>query len=175
MGVDREHAKAVGAAMQAAMDSPEREVEISGLDGRPIRIIKTPEPGIKARIEILSDESYTIVTTMWEPATDRPPAYPQDVPFVPNVEAGTTTIGARGQERTQAQWFTKDDPSALLAHLVDVSLADGWEHAPVQPSTPAPMQMISLRRGTAVRFITCVTGPQGAMVTFVDSSPREEP
>jgi len=169
MGVDREHAKAVGAAMKAAMDSPEREVEITGFDGRPIRIIKTPEPGIKARIEIMSDESYAVVTTMWEPATERPAGYPQDVPFVPDVDAATTTMGTPGQTRTQVQWFIKDDPSALLAHLVDASLADGWEHAPVQPSTPAPMQMISLRQGTAVRTITCVTSTEGAMVTFVDS------
>ena len=169
MAFDPERAKAFAAAMKAAFESGDDEVAVTTPDGIPMRIIKAPEPGVKARIEMTSGDSGSVVSTLWEPADARPSGYPEALPFIPKASGSTTSITGEGRSRTQAQWFGIENPDAVLERLVGESLADGWEHTRIQPSTPAPTRMITLERGREGRTITVVAGTGFAMISLFDS------
>ncbi len=168
MAIDPQQA-AFAAAMKAAIESGDDEVSVTTPDGTPMRIIKSPEPGVRARIEATSGDSGSVVSILWEPADTRPPGYPEDLPFIPNVPGSTSTITGQKRSRTQVQWFGIEDLDAAVERLVAESLADGWEHTRIQPSTPAPTRMITLERGSEGRTITVVAGTGFAMISLSDS------
>ena len=172
MEFDPRQAAVSAAAIKAAMESGDGEVEVTAPDGTPMRIIKSPEPGVKARIEIAAGDSGSVVTTLWEPGEERPVGYPDGLPFIPNAGGSTSTITEEGRPRTQVQWFGIEDPDAAVERLVAESLADGWEHSRVQPSTPELTRMISLERGGEERTIVVVAAPGFGMITLLDSQPK---
>jgi hypothetical protein len=170
MTADPEQAVAFAAAMKAAMSSADPEVQITGPDGRPIRIIKSPLPGAKARLEISGGQSGSLVAIVWEPTQKRPDAYPDGLPFIPDTAASTSTIMAHGRPGTQVQWFGVADLNAVVERLVAESLAEGWHRTRIQPSTPEPRRMITLERGSEGRTITAVATPGFGMVSVLDTA-----
>ncbi|MDH3458584.1 MAG: hypothetical protein OER90_17220 [Gemmatimonadota bacterium] len=171
MQPDREHMAAFGAAIRTAMESADQEVELPGPNGMTFRVIKHPAPGVQARIEISAGGSATMTNLLWEPAASRPAAYPTELPFIPNTKCGTSTTTAEGRYRAQAQWHALENAGAILEQVVAVSLAEGWEHTAVQPSTPPPTQMVTLQRGDEQRTITLFAVPGAGMVLLSESGP----
>ena len=171
MTVDHEQLAAAAAALRAAMESEDSEVEITGPDGSPMRIIKSPEPGVKARIEVAAGDSESMVNVLWEPSEVRPSKYPDSLPFIPNTAVSTSTVMVRGSPRTQVQWFGIENPDTVVERLVEESLAEGWQHTRIQPSMPEPTRMITFDRGGQGRTITCVAAPGFGMVSLFDSGP----
>jgi hypothetical protein len=169
---DPRHAADFPAAMQAAMASPEKEVVVTAPDGRPMRIVKNPEPGVMARIEAAAGDDGTAVTVVWAPAATRPAAYPATVPFIPMASASVTMIAAGGRSSTQVQWLGVPDHEAMAERLVDESLADGWTRTPVQPSTPEPTRMITLERGNEGRMITLRAMKGIGIIMLADTGSR---
>ena len=172
MPIDSPEGAAFAAAMKAAMASPLRDVEVVGPDGMPMRIHKEPEPGVKARIEVAVGDAGSLVTTVWEPSPVRPAAYPNTLPFIPNVGAGTSAIGSEGRRRAQVQWFGISDVEGALQQLVAESVAEGWTRTPLTLRTPGPTRVLTFERGSEARTITAVSVRGFGMLSLSDVGPR---
>jgi len=160
---------AFAAALRAAMESPDRELEITGPDGGRMRVIKAPEPGVKARIELAAGGSGSQVTVLWEATEARPAGYPNELPFIPNAGARILTIVRDGLPRTQVQWFGVADLESVVQRLVADSLSEGWQHTGGQLRSPEPARVITLERGTEERTITVRAVPGLGMISLVDA------
>ena len=172
MSKDPQEGAAFAAAIKAAMESPDREVEVIGPDGTPMRIVKGPDPGVRARIEVVAGGSNSGVTIIWDPTEARPARYPKDLPFIPKAAASTSTIMGKRGPLAQVHWFGVADLDGAVNQLVADSLAEGWKHTPVQPSTPEPTRMITLERGDEARTITVRATPGFGMISLLDAGPR---
>jgi hypothetical protein len=57
-------------------------------------------------------------------SSERPAAYPEDLPFIPNLRTSVTYYPGKG--RTNVSWPRSDDHKARMAQLRDLLRAQGW-------------------------------------------------
>src|SRR5687767_6375512 len=89
------------------------------------------DPDVRTRIAPRGDANASEIITQFVAAPQRPMTYPVSLPFVPgrgvwttDSTTGTTPIGAR---------WPCTDPDALLAAVLDASVAEGWQVIPSPP------------------------------------------
>ena len=88
MTVHPEYTEAIQLLFRA-MRAPEDVSEVSSDGGRAARIDRSPEPGIDVAIRI-EDLGWLALSTT--PVPDRPAAYPNEIPFVPEYPATVVVL-----------------------------------------------------------------------------------
>jgi len=172
MEPERDEMLEFGAAIKAAMESDDPEVELTAPNGARHRILKHPAPGVSARLEIVHANAPAMTSILWEPAGTRPEGFPEAIPFVALTPCATATIDSARKVWHQVQWTGVKDGDAVVEQIVQASLADGWEHARVQPSVPPSRRAVVLEWGTSRRAITLSAEDGTAIVTLSDTGPH---
>ncbi len=125
------------------------------------------DPYVRNRIAPRGDAKGSEIITEFAPAPERPVSYPAALPFIPDRGVwttdspdGTTPIGAR---------WPCADPDALLAAVVDASVADGWAAIPLPPRAQLLGEPdVVLQRGSMWREIQIVPIDDRAMLQLWD-------
>jgi len=172
MEPDRDEMLEFGAAIKAAMESDDPEVELTAPNGARHRIVKHPAPGVSARLEIEHANAPAMTSILWEPAHERPEGFPDGIPFVPHAPCATATIDSARKVWNQVQWSGVENGDAVVEQIVQASLADGWEHAPVQPNVPPSRRVVVLEWSTSRRTITLSAEGDTTTVTLSDTGPH---
>jgi hypothetical protein len=111
-----------------------------------MRVQRSPEPGVIARIEALETHD-DVRAVSWTPTDGRPVGYPEDLPFLPGQHVSLTV--SNGNRNLQWHAAATDSAEAVCRHLV----ADGWvELAIPSPSMPG-MFIRPFRRGDRQRIV----------------------
>jgi len=108
-----------------------------------------------------------MVTRIWQPAPDRLPDYPADLPFLAGTMA--CTVVAKGPTRmAMVQWWNIEDAGRAFERLVGESLADGWEEADpmAEPGAPAA-ERHQFVRGPLRRIISRSHSPDRDIVMLI--------
>ena len=103
-------------------------------------------------------------------AAERPCAtYPGDLPFLPAVRCGVTTMGA---EQRSLQWFGAD-LERHVASILEQCHAAGWEEAPgLRFPTASGARVHILDRGDLTRHVMAVTVRDTSMISLSESPRR---
>ncbi len=142
------------------------------LGGENVRFEQAPEDGLEVRITLLDDDGgATSIASMLLPADERPPAHPDDVPFVRNAPLRVIQDHVRGV--LLAMWMLGDDapdPETALAAVLRGSREAGWrlevddEGSGAEALTgPGPFRLL---RGDQVRRVEARSGPAGPVVSL---------
>jgi hypothetical protein len=108
----------------------------------------------------------------FEPAEQRCATYPSDLPFLPGVRCGLTTVSA---EQRSLQWFG-GDLERHLASLLEQCHAEGWEEAPgLRFPTAMGARVHILDRGDMTRHIMAITVKDTSMISLTESPRRRRP
>lgn len=80
---------AIGKRISEVLDDPRRpDEEFTGEDGKIYRVQKHPAPGVRALVEHRTpDQLFERMTVIFEATAERPPRYPEDLPFVAGADA----------------------------------------------------------------------------------------
>jgi hypothetical protein len=130
-------------------------------EGGELRIRKAPEPGISMIIEPVG-AAPGVGSIAWDPASTRPPRYPDDLPFLP----GRAVVLSRMPNGVTLQWHqtTKDDLTRIATELA----TDGWTETTLPTPTMPGMTIRPFRRGDRQRVI--VGG--GEVLSLIDTAAK---
>lgn len=123
--------KAFGERVKAASErvrSGESDLEELTLpDGETMRLIRDPEvPG--AYVVESSQANQTLRAVTFEPSSERPQGYPEDLPFLPGCPCSVTTIS--NTDARSVTWFGPPEPALALESLGAQLVGDGWVKQP---------------------------------------------
>lgn len=150
--------------------SVERETDARVANPADFSVEDSPAAGILRRIRPKNPppkEAY--VVTVFQAAGERPPVYPTDLPFIPNLEVSVTehATGARVM-----QWPV-EQPERVREGVLRAALEEGWERV-ARPAVPDLVQkdlnLVFLRRGDRWRFLTSAALAAGTFVKLSDVS-----
>ncbi len=98
-------------------------------DGRHALLERNPSPEVVLRARIEGEDALeAFPLTAFAPVGERPPAYPADLPFLP--ERRVTVAVGRGQR--VLGWMGVPDADTVIEEVVRQSAADGWQGGSVE-------------------------------------------
>ena len=149
-------------------DQPDGEFHAP--DGRRYRKRTSPEPGVRATLEVAEPgKAPERAMTIFEPQHVRPPGYPAALPFAPGIVA--VVHHARTYPPSMiVVWRELADDEAFDQWLAETSQADGWRvvaeprHRFDEPTAPR-----ELHRGNERRLVSRLPrdGERGGGVMLV--------
>jgi hypothetical protein len=148
---------AIGKRISEILEDPARtDEEFTGEGGKAYRVRKQPAPGVRALVEYRNpDQPFERMTEIFEATAERPPSYPDDLPFVAGTDAIVGGMIATIPPSRMVAWGDVADVQQFADRVIEQSEADGWE--PVGSSVPNPFgPMLQLRRDSATRYV-CAT------------------
>ncbi len=141
------------------------DAAIAGPGGTPWQVHGEPDGGMV----LAASTSGGMVTRIWQPAPDRLPDYPADLPFLAGTMA--CTVVARGPTRmAMVQWWNIEDAAPAFERLIRESLADGWEETGPMAETGAPAaERRRFVQGSLKRIISRSRSPDWDILTLVQA------
>lgn len=163
-----------GRLIAALLDNPDQpDGELTGPDGRIYHKRSAPEPGVRTTLDMAGPGQPTArVLTIFEPQSDRPAAYPAELPFVSGVVAMVNHTLGTIPPAAMVIWPEPHDAGALERELTRLSRADGWavtaEPVPFLADLATPRE---LRRGEERRLVSRLPGrgAEGGGIMLVQS------
>jgi hypothetical protein len=123
----KEFQEEVKAASERVRSGESDLEELTLPDGETMRLIRDPEvPG--AYVVESSQAEQTLRAVTFEPASERPTGYPDDLPFLPNCPCSVTTIS--GADARSVTWFGPPEPTLALESLGAQLVGEGWMKEP---------------------------------------------
>jgi hypothetical protein len=97
----------------------------------------------------------------WPAAAQRPPGYPDALPFVPGAAVDVSASDTAGDSTVVMKWLGVERPDDLVQQLVGACAVTGWRRTP-DPADPGPgpSRLVRFVAGGAERVIEAVrAGP----------------
>jgi hypothetical protein len=169
MSLDRQTLQLIAEHLQ----NPDRpDGEFTAQDGRRWRTRRRPAPGVRAILESAEpDRDAERMLTIFDPATDRPADYPDDLPFLPGAVAIVHETLATIPPSTAVLWSEMSDSMEFAGGVIRASEAEGWEvTSPLSQPIPFVGARSELRHGTRRRLLTAMALGASRVVMLLQTS-----
>lgn len=142
--------------------------ELVDNQGRRWRARSHPAPGTRLILEPLDSTARPI--TLFEPAAERPAAWPPDLPFVAGAVAAVGDVPSAPPAR-MVVWSEMLDAEAVARQIQAEGEATGWETTrPLSRFAGFPIAMGESRRGPGRRQLSVMNAGERSAVTLMQST-----